>query len=339
MSVSRWQRSGASILTMAGLALSGAVAGAQGFTPGGPSGVSGPGGIGRPVGSPALAQGRQGGVVPGGPTFGLSPGQTVQVAAYCTDLFSAPPNQTTTFTGGDQAQVAVAGHGTLTLASAMQSGLVAIRGRSNSYDPIRRDRNLALDLYLVNTSDTPMQVAFTPGTQITPKGQGAQALPAGSERLFALAGQKRLAYTNTMQFAVWASRGSTAEDVEQTQMLRVPADERTRVQNLLDGSGIAQTFDRDRGAYAARYEAAVEKLGDGAQEVRGVTVLADGYRAQVEGARTDTEGVVRVKPLRSGGTFYYRAEFQERKDGRTDVKLFHLVTGRPLHANRGGFVL
>jgi hypothetical protein len=296
-----------------------------------------PGPVPGITGGPVVAQ--QGGVFPGGAVFSLAPGQTVRLAAFCTDLFGDPPDATTRFTGGGLARVTLADGSSAHLAGAIQAGTLAIRGRSDSFDPVRRDGSLALDLYLGNLSPAPVQVAIQPGTQITPAGQADQPLPEGADRLFAQAAQKRLAYSNTLQFAVWAARGSTAEEVEQTNLLRLSSQEIARVQELLDASSIRKDFDCNRGLYAARYDAAVEQLGDKAREVKGTAAVAGG-KAFVEGIRTaDGTGWVKVRPTRVRGEFYYKAAFEKQKNGRFSVKLFHLATGRSLRVNRGGFLL
>jgi hypothetical protein len=284
--------------------------------------------------------GRQGGAFTSGGVFGVGPGQTVQLAAACTDLLAEPPDETTRFTGGNSGEVMLADGSATTLAGAIQSGVLAVRGRSDSFDPIRRDGSLLLDLYLVNTSRVPVQVAVQPGATVTPSGQSEQALPQ-AERLLALAARKGFSRSNTVQYAVWAARGNTAEEVEQTNMLRLHGEEIAHVQSLLDGSGIERRFDRDRGVYPARYEAAAERLPEERDTVKGTTFLLNGYKAAVEGLRAaDGKGVVTVKPLRAnGGEFFYGAEFKDRKDGKVEVKLIHLATGRPLRANRGSLLL
>jgi hypothetical protein len=284
--------------------------------------------------------GRQGGGITGGGVFSLAPDKTVQLAAACTDLLSEPPDETTRFVSPSLGRVALASGSVATLASAVQEGIVAIRGRSNSFDPVRRDGSLLLDLYLVNTSPEPVQVAIQPGTMITPAGQAAQSLPEGADRLFALAGERRLAYSNTIQYAVWAARGSTAEEVEQSNMVRLSSEEITRVQGLLDGSGIHRQFDRERGVYAGKFAATLDRLGEDTTDVKGETLLPNGARARLEGVRrADGKGAVILRPDRKGGEFYYSAEFKKRADGRVDVKLFHLATGRALHMGKSSLIL
>lgn len=310
-----------------------------GFGSGPGSGVGQGSGFGQGSGSgSSVAQ--QGGTFPRGGVFSLAPEQTVQLTAFCTELSGDAPDAATRFVGGSTGRVALADGGTGTLAQAIQAGIVAIRGRDNSFDPVRRVGSLALDLYLGNTSERPVTVSIPAGAQVTPTGQPAQPLPPGADRLFSLAARKGLTGSNTLQFAVWAARGSTAEEVEQTQMLQLPRSEIEKVQGLLDASEIHAVFDTNRGIHAVRFDEGVEKLGKAGSEIDGSALLLNGTRASVEAVRgPDGKGFVRVKPERRPGEFYYAARFTDRQEGRISVKLFHLTTGRPVRANRGVLLL
>jgi len=303
-----------------------------GFPGGGfPGGIGqGPGGF--PGGGPG---GRQGGFFSQGGFERLASGQTVRLAAFCTDLMADPPDAGTRFAGGDGTLVAFGDAEPVPLAAALKSGRLTLRGRDDSFDPVRRDGSLALDLYLTNQSGLPARVSLAPGTAVTPEGQGAQALPAGADRLVTLANHRGLARANTMQFAVWAARGSTVEDVEQTNMLKLPTMEVNRVQSLLRDAGLRQQFERNRGLYAIRYEDLAANL-PGATPVQAATSVPLGGRATVTGLRgADGKGLVTVKVHQSRGEFFYRAEFTQGKDGRTRAKLFHLMTGRPIRVGGG----
>lgn len=300
---------------------------------GGGPGIGGPfsPGGGNQIGQ-GFPGGRQGGVFGMGGSTTLASNGTVRLAAFCTDLLSEPPDSSTRFAGGDTTTlVAFANGRRMTLSQALASQALSLRGRDDSFDPVRRDGSLALDLYLTNQSGQPVRLTVAAGTQVTPNGQGAQALPQGSERLFAAAAARRLALSNTMQYAVWAARGSTAEEVEQANMVKLPAMEIGKVQSLLNESGIRQEFDRNRGVYAAKYEEAIKKLGEKVETVTGTTTVPPGGRATVEGVRTpDGKGFVTVKVHQSRARFYYGAQFSQGKDGRTQLKLTHLVTGKPV---------
>lgn len=296
----------------------------------------------RPSGQSPFQSGRpgvrgsqsvQGGVFSSNSSGVVAAGRALRLAAFCTDLLSEPPDSNTRFRGGEKSRVTLADGRTLTLASALDAGLVAMRGRNEALNPFRPG-GLALSLELVNTSPMPVRVDVPAGEAVTPAGQAAQPLPPNAEGLFALAAEARLSQSNTLQYAVWAARGSTAEEVEQANMTRLPSRDGEQVQELLDASGIQRSFDRERGAAAARFSAATEKLGDDAVPVTGTASLPSGGTAEVEGVRGENgTGLLTVR--KDGGKYFYRAEFRNRKDGKLDVTLRHLVTGRRIHPFRG----
>jgi len=286
----------------------------------------GPGG--RPGG------GAQGGVFSSSGSTTIAANGVLQLAAFCTDLLSDPPTPTTHFTGGANTLVALADGRRFTLAEALEAGAFRLKGRNDALNPFSAG-GLELKLELVNTSGLPARVELAAGTTVTPAGQAPQPLPAGSDRMFALAAQRRLSHSNTLQYAVWAARGSTAEEVEQANMVRLPKDELEQVQELLDESGISREFDTKRGAYARHYAESVKELGEDATPVVGTAGLPNGTRVDVEGVRTtDGTGLVTVRPPK-GGEFFYRAAFRNRKDGGLDVTLRNLATGRKVHVLRG----
>jgi hypothetical protein len=279
------------------------------------------------------AQGIQGGAFSSNSSGVVAPGRTMKLAAFCTDLLSEPPNSATRFRGGERSRITLADGRTLSLASALENGLVTMRGRNEALNPLRPG-GLALSLEVVNTSPVPVRVDIPAGETVTPVGQAEQPLPSNADRLFTLAAEARLTQSNTLQYAVWAARGSTVEEVEQANMTQLPAPETRRVQELLDASGIERKFERERGAYAAKYRAVREKLSADAKELSGSASLPGGGNVEVAGLR-DAAGSGLITVHREGGEFFYRAEFRNRKDGKVDVTLKHLVTGRRIHPFRG----
>ena len=301
------------------------------------------GGRGQGVGQGFQGGGRQPGLL-GSPNQGgafssntvapVAPGRVVQLTAFCTDLLADPPDSRTRFRGSERAQVTLADGRTTTLSNALESGLVALRGRNETLNPLRSG-GLALTLELVNTAPMPLRIEVPAGDTVTPNGQAAQPLPAGGERLFTVAAEEGLAGSNTVQYAVWAARGSTAEEVEQANMVRLDRKELARVQDLLNDSGIPRKFDRERGTETGKFAAAAKQLGEDAAEIHGTTTFPGGAKAEIEGVRgTDGSGVVKLSPEK-GGEFFYRAEFKTRKDGRFDVTLRHLANGRRIQPYRG----
>jgi hypothetical protein len=275
------------------------------------------------------AQGSSGGRLFDG--VGLAAGQVVTLTAFCTELFADAPTAATRFTGGQQARVAARDGSLVSLDQALEAGLLAVRGTNHAFRPL--GGGLALQLQLVNTSRVPLQIDLQPGTTVTPAGQAPQPLPRGAERLFILARQQGLS-ANLQQFAVWAARGSTAEDVEQTNLVRLKPEEVKTVQGLLDGAGIETEFDRHRGSYERRWESLRAKVTD-LEDVAGSVMLPGAIKAAIEGLKAkDGTALVRLTPARGGGTFFYGATLKGRKDGKADLRLYHLVTGQPLRVTR-----
>lgn len=314
--------------------------GQQGFGQQGGQGVGRQGG-GSPFGQSGgnvIGGGNQGAGFPGGTTFSLRPSETVTVAAACTDLMALPPDEKTRFTGGEGAQVKLADGRLASLPEALELGVLALRGKNDSFNPLSRSGSLLLDLQFTNLTTVAMKVNIPAGTQVIPAGQKPQPLPEGSERLFDAAARKRMAYTNTMQYAVWAARGNTREEVEQANLRLLPAKEVEKVQGLLDASGLERDFDRDGGRYEKRFRGALARLPESAEAVATSAILPTGYRAKIEGKRDGDRGWLQLSP-KEGGTFYYAAEFEDRKDGKTLVQLKHLVSGNPMRIGRGFLVL
>jgi hypothetical protein len=146
----------------------------------------------------------------------------------------------------------------------------------------------------------------------------------------------RLTGSDTLAYAMWASRGFTREDVEQTQLRPIPDVEAARVQQLLDKGAIAQQFDRDEGFYAKLYAERSARLRDDAEEFHGAATLANGTRVSVSGERDPSgQAVVALRPARAPEPLYYTARVRSVRNGRVEMELLHLKTGRPLQVNGG----
>lgn len=303
-----------------------------GFPGGGPGGFpgGGPGGFpgGGPGGFPGGGSGRfQGGGFPGGGTFSMNGGGQTRLAAFCTDLFGDPPTDATLYASATGGSVTFADGSRFTLGDALRRGLAGLTGKSPSFEALRTGGSLLLDLRLVNRTPVPMRVEIPAGTVVTPAGQAGQALPAGAGPVLEAAARRRWTHTNTVQLAMWALGGRTAEDVEQTHMAPVPEKELEKVQALLGEGGQTLRFDRDRGTYARRFSAELAGLKD-ASPVTGTAPLVTGS-ARISGAATsEGKGLVKVEP-KTGGEYFYRADVS-RSRGKLIVRLRHLVTGRPL---------
>ncbi len=312
-----------------GFGNSGSPFGGGGFSSG--SGFGPFGGSGRGGSAPGSAGRGDGGI--GG--FAMAPGQSVELAAACTDLFLEAPDATTRMEGGAGSEVFLSSGDVVGLDRALASEMLVLTGTPRSATLFGPSSPL-LKLRLTNASQQRLAVRVLPGTHVIPQGQSTSRLSGDAAKLFTLARDQKLP-DRVLQQAVWAARGSSLEDVEQTQITRVAPKDAERVQQLLDEAGLKLKFDRGRSEYVRRYEDAQDAIStkSAPAEVRGSAFLQDGSKVAIEGMRAaDGNGVVTLKPQRREGEFRYRAEFTSRKDGRLGVKLFHLVTGAPLPAQK-----
>src|SRR5262249_18269130 len=156
-----------------------------------------------------------------------------------------------------------------------------LRGGDRMRDPSRRNPYL-LVLILVNPGPAPVRVTVKSGAVYTPKGQAPGTIPPGFDKLGTQPGARQRYGRAPLACAVWAARGSTREDVEQTLMVSLPAKEVATTQRLLDGAGIQQQFDRDAGSYERLYKEQADKL-HAEDALRGSTPFTIGTMANVEG--------------------------------------------------------
>jgi hypothetical protein len=299
-----------------------------GFPGGAPGGFPGftPGGGGQLVQQPGL--------LPGGGGAFLPPGQSIRLALFCADLFAATPDHRTRLvvpTGGGQ--VRRADGSVVSLHEALEEDQILIRGRGPG-DPPRMDGRAWYDAYVTNTSREPLTVELPAGLVLVPAGQPAPKLPAGIDRMLAAAAATRRREGDAPAYAVWAARGFTRADVEQTTMRRVTDGEASQVQHWLDAASLAHRFDREADAYDRLYASAAAGLSD-TTGLSGTASLSSGATVRVAGRRAaDGRSVVTLTAPR-GGVFRYAARVDGSRGGKLGLALHHLKTGRPIEANGG----
>jgi hypothetical protein len=172
------------------------------------------------------------------------------------------------------------------------------------------------------------------GLLLVPAGQPAPTLPAGIDRMLAAAAATRRREGDAAAYAVWAARGFTRADVEQTTMRRVTDGEARQVQQWLTAAAIPHPFDRDADAYDRLYERAAADL-TAAEGISGTASLATGSVARVAGRRaSDGRAVVTLTSSR-GDVWRYAARVDGTRNGKLGLALHHLKTGRPIEANGG----
>lgn len=277
----------------------------------------------------------QPGFSPQGSNLDLAPGQTVRLALYCADLFADTPTDRVSFAAptSDGTVMLASGQET-SLADALAAGLLHARGRGAG-DPLRRGGGPSFDLFLTNTTDQPLRVAMAPGTLFVPAGQPApEALP-GVRRLFAAARASGRLGADTLAHAVWATRGFTREDVEETMMARLSGTAAREVQQLLAAADLGYDFDPGRGEYAKLFQEKQAELGTDTPSVVGSAVLPSGKNAQAE-VVADAAGraVVALSATTGSPPLYYAGQVMARRPDRLVLKLLHLKTGRPLEVAR-----
>jgi len=295
-----------------------------------------PGGSGTPLAQLPFG-GAQTGVAPQPLLQGVLPGQEIRLALYCVDLFNDTPTDRHEFrTAADPRATVVAAGRTMPLQEAVAAGYLSVRGHSPVSDPPRRDGRQWIDLYLTNHTDTPVQVSYPAGFAFVPKGRTAPALAPGLVRMLETAYEARLTGSDTLAYAMWASRGFTRKDVEETQLRPIPDEEAATVQKLLDAGGIAQRFDRESDAYQRLVAQREESLGDQAEPIQGTATLGNGKRLKVTGKREPSgRAIVAVQPALSADPLYYEARVRGVRNGRMDLELIQPKTGKPVPVFNG----
>src|SRR5205807_9286518 len=141
------------------------------------------------------------------------------------------------------------------------------RGRGPA-DPPRREGGQWFDVFLASATYQPLHVSLPAGTLLVPAGQPVPDVNPAVRRLFEVAQVRGLTGSDTLAHAVWATRGFTREDVEQTTMTPLSDAQASGVQALLTAANLGNDFERSSGEYARLFEQQRSAL-EGATPVRG----------------------------------------------------------------------
>jgi hypothetical protein len=301
-------------------------------------GFPGPTGAGSDPAGGSLVQLAQfqPGIGPRASSFDLRSGQSYQMALNCVDLFADTPTDRVAFAAPpSDATVTLVSGMELALSDAIIAGLIQVRGRGPR-DAGPRPTGPSFDVMLTNTSEEPLHVAVPAGTLLVPAGQPVPEIGPGVRRLLGAAQTRGLLGSEMLAEAVWATRGFTREDVEQTSMVRLSDSAAQRVQDLLAAANLGYEFGEGSGEYARLYEQRRSDLGSAPQTVRGAAALPDGRHGDAE-VSADASGRAVVKLVMTPGAspLYYGGQVTVRRSDRLGVELLHLKTGRPLEATRG----
>jgi hypothetical protein len=312
---------------LAALSVASAARGQESF-PTAPAGGSG----GRPT---ELAQ-FQPGLTPGGRGFGLLPGEATKLALYCADLFADGPNERVIFTAPpSDATVTLANGREVGLGEAIDAGLLAVRGRGPR-DPGPRPAGQWYEVVMANTGSETVSVSLPAGTLFVPRGQPVPEITPGIRRLFAAAAAGGLLGTDTLAHAVWATRGFTRADVEQTGLASLTDEQARGVQALLRAADLGYDFAKASADYARLYQQRQDELAPQATSVQGTALLPDGRTAGVT-VLSDRSGqaLLKLAGAKGAAPLFYAAHVLSRRPDRLEIELLHLKTGRPLQAAPG----
>jgi hypothetical protein len=288
-----------------------------------------------PTDDPARNLARQPGVVPYPLAFRLVPGETRRVALFCTDLFAhTPDDRTRLVTTGDEGLARRADGGAMKLREALEQNMLQIRGRGSA-DPPRPADEAYYDAFVTNQSDQILSVELSGGTLLTPVGQPTPRLPAGFRRILAAAASSPGASRDMLAYAVWAARGFSRADIEETMLRRIMDQEALLVQRWLDYAFVPRRFDRGSEGYDRVHRRLAQTLGR-ALPFNGTAELATGDRVQVEGlVARDGHALVTLHLAQNGGRWQYRARIAGQQSGKIALALRHLRTGQPIEAQDG----
>ncbi|MBI3912480.1 MAG: hypothetical protein HY320_16285 [Armatimonadetes bacterium] len=297
---------------------------------------------GQPFGGPGFRSGQtpfQGGFL-GSNTQGiLLPGGAAISLAYCTDLFASPPDQTARYAPpADAGRVLLASGMGFSLPEAVQARVLIARG-PGPMEQLPRDGWGALHILWVNQSHEPVALNVGAGILLTP--EGASPMPAPHlPLLLSAAARLGIAASNVTQYAIWAARGATREDIEQTRLTVLSDEEVDLANRLLNVAGLTAAADSNQGEYARLYRVAEQMMGDSGQAFTGRALLNDGTPVRVMGKR-DAEGdaLLTLVPKGGGTRFLMGARLSPHKDGRWRARLVHLKTGRRLSGNYGSLII
>jgi hypothetical protein len=293
-------------------------------------------GDGAPGNQPTVLAQFQPGLNPAGRAFGLLPGQMTKLALYCADLFADGPNDHVWFNiPPSDAMVTLASGQSVGLSQAVDAGLLAVRGRG-AQDPGPPPPGQYYEVVMANTGAPALEVSVPAGTLFVPKGQVAPEITPGIRRLFAAARQHGLLGSDILADAVWATRGFTRADVEQTGVVPLTDRAAAKVQALLSEAGLSFEFGRGTADYARLYEQRSEDLARSGATAHGTAQLSNGRATQITVLSDGTrEALVQLTDSKGGMPLYYAGHVLTRLPGQLQIELLHLKTGRPLQAARG----
>jgi hypothetical protein len=189
---------------------------------------------------------------------------------------------------------------------------------------------------MADTGDQALTVELPAGILFVPRGQQVPEITPGIGRLFAAARARGLLGSDTLADAVWATRGFTRADVEQTGLGRITDGAARDAQALLLAANLGYEFERGGDSYARLYQQRSEALAREGTTVHGTAILPNGHSAELTVLSDSTRrALVRIASTKGGAPLFYAGHVLSRQPDRMEIELLHLKTGRPLQAAPG----
>src|SRR5205823_2229488 len=141
-----------------------------------------------------------------------------------------------------------------------------VRGRGPR-DPGPRPSGQCYEVVMANTAAEAVSIAMPAGTLFVPRGQAVPEITPGIRRLFAAAQARGLLGSDVLAHAVWATRGFTRADVEQTGVAPITDETARQVQELLHAADLGYDFGHGSADYSRLYQQRYEEMAP-----RGATV-------------------------------------------------------------------
>lgn len=276
---------------------------------------------------------------------GITPGAFLQVpaggtrtlAAYCGDLGAQAPNAGVRLLADPNVGEVRLANYTMPIRDAQTQGLIFVRGHDDWLDGMRTDGGGWLDLQVVNRSPYDMDIRIDPGTVLTPMGQARPEVDSQVVSLLQQEARAGMDGTAEACMTMWASRGSSSQDVAEENFRFLPRRTLAAVQSLLDQSGIHRAFQSGDSDYRAQYLKTLAAFGPKPEIVRLRLELRDGAPADAILSRnTSGDGVLDITPHQATGVtptqshLYYAASILDDMTGGFSLTVLHPKTCQPL---------
>src|SRR5207253_2503750 len=135
---------------------------------------------------------------------------------------------------------------------------------------------------------------------------------------------------------VWATRGFTRADVEQTGVAPITDAAARQVRELLLAADLGYDFGRGSVDYSRLFQQRYEEMAPRATTAQGTAILPNRLSAKVSLLSDNTrQALIKIAAVKGGAPLFYAGHVLSRQPDRLEIELLHLKTGRPLQAAPG----